>query len=396
MKAIRLKLLGNISRNFFLFCIASFVSSIGNSIIPIAFAIESVKISPSGVGISIVLISLWLGRYLGTLQYRRTSFVNLKRVILVSDFFKLSTQLGLLLYIYVYSNDIVAMAVSSFIYGIASSFFAPSSYRLIPVITLEKERERCNSILSAMGDVFGILGPLVGATIVIFLGFELVLLVDVITFGFALLMFSLMDLEKQVNSVGESETPKPDANSKKMSMIPVWSENGIRSWFFASVCIGFMGSAGPFLIIQNHSEYSWALVATIVSVGSLLGSASVMTGKLTNIKWKGVHFLCLLFLTIQLLAFNSQMNIYIIAMFGLIGALFTTMSGVKWDTKVQSELSPNQLSIFAAKEQLWMNTAIPMGMLLFAFASLVELIDLTLIVISVTTFLSTIFLIRRE
>ncbi|MFA0677109.1 hypothetical protein AB4567_22550, partial [Vibrio sp. 10N.222.51.A6] len=145
-----------------------------------------------------------------------------------------------------------------------------------------------------------------------------------------------------------------------------------------------------------HSEYSWALVATIVSVGSLLGSASVMTGKLTNVKWKGVHFLCLLFLTIQLLAFNSQMNIYIIAMFGLTGALFTTMSGVKWDTKVQNELSPNQLSIFAAKEQLWMNTAIPMGMLLFAFASLVELIDLTLIVISVTTFLSTIFLIRKE
>ncbi len=362
------------SRNFTLFAVASFISGAGNALIPIAFSVESLRVDSSGVGIAFVMLALWIGRFIGMLGYRKATPYNLKVTMIYADSVRLCAQVGLLIYILHSPNSILAMALSALLYGIASSYFLPANFQLIPKITDEKYREEANSVLSILGDIYSIVGPLTGASLIIFLGFEAVLLIDSISFLVAILLISLIKISPPASKPESSSSRKGQEQHPKLTLnFPSWALNGLKSWFFVSVAIGFLGVAAPAIVIQNHSEGSWAFIATSIAVGSLLGSVSTLGGFLKNKRWQAVHCCCLVLLPAQLVAVSSNIPTVLIAFCALLGALATTASGIKWDTITQNGLNERELSCFASADQMVTNTAIPLGMMLFGLASYLSL-----------------------
>ena len=137
-------------------------------VVPIAFAIELVKIEPAGWGISLVLIFLWARRFIGMLAYKK--FHNGKysiQTMIISDTFRGLVQFSLLIWIIFLGNHIYAMAASAIFYGFASSFYHPLSFIAVPLLIPENTRREANSIISIFGDIYAIIGPLARASVVI-------------------------------------------------------------------------------------------------------------------------------------------------------------------------------------------------------------------------------------
>lgn len=50
---------------------AAVVSGLGDGLIPIAFALQAHRVDSSGRGLTVVLISLWAGRFVSSLVVRK-------------------------------------------------------------------------------------------------------------------------------------------------------------------------------------------------------------------------------------------------------------------------------------------------------------------------------------
>lgn len=429
--------------------LASIISGAGNALIPVAFAIESIRIEASGWGISAVLMALWGGRFLGLWGYRHfAEKYNAVALMIAADGVKIAAQCGLLLWIYAMGNSILAMAVSSFVYGLAAAFFMPSMFVAIPTMIPESIRSEANSWLSVTGDIYGIVGPLMGSVVVIVLGFEAVLLFDIVTFLISLICLLLLfkytasteksqvlqgfateltspasvvsvnqqplevssnhhDTEQSLQR-GLSENDLGKANlaechlednhlekeylfnqspeepellesfplehevTEQLQGLPYWVLFGLVSWFFCALAIGLMGVAGPSLIIVNHSAQSWALVASMLAVGSLVGSGFSLLVGTHRWQWQHIHFLCGLGLGLQLYVLTLPVSIWLICIFAFLGAAVTTASGIQWDTLGQAAFSDKQLHRFASLDQLVNTVGIPTGMVLFGLSGWFE------------------------
>lgn len=142
------------------------------------------------------------------------------------------------------------------------------------------------------------------------------------------------------------------------------------------------------MIIVNHSESVWALIATCVAIGSLLGSSSMLTGCFKNQPWSRIHLLCLFLLPLQLIVFSSTLPVILLAVCAMLGACSTTISGIKWDTVTQTNLTSIQLPHFASSDQMVTNTAIPLGMVLFGVTSHFGISDYGIVLVVITVVLS--------
>lgn len=163
--------------------LAALISGIGDGLIPIAFALQAHRVDSSGRGLTMVLIALWSGRFISSVVVRKLSPPN-RPVgwMLSSDFVRLLAQWGLVAWVLVQGDSIASFAVSSFVYGCASSFFTPARFGLLALLFTDSQRTRVNGTLSILGDVLYIAGPLIGTAAVITLGFRAVLLIDGATF----------------------------------------------------------------------------------------------------------------------------------------------------------------------------------------------------------------------
>lgn len=168
--------------------LAALISGIGDGLIPIAFALQAHRVDSSGRGLTMVLIALWSGRFISSVVVRKLP-PPIRPVgwMLSSDFVRLLAQWGLVAWVLVQGDSIASFAVSSFVYGCASSFFTPARFGLLALLFTDSQRTRVNGTLSILGDVLYIAGPLIGTAAVITLGFRTVLLIEGATFLIAML-----------------------------------------------------------------------------------------------------------------------------------------------------------------------------------------------------------------
>lgn len=353
---------------------AAFVSGLGGSLVPIAFALESHRIEPSGWGLTVVLLSLWSGRFVGMFTVQRIRPArNPVRVMIFSDLVRFVAQAGLLSWLLAtgagsgHGEAIAALSISSGIYGIALAFFQPARFTVIPRLIPAEHRGRVNAWLSVLGDVFAVTGPLIGSLVFLSLGFEAVLLIDSIGFLLGIVVLAglrLSDTSSEPVPLAEA----PIDTKRYRPRLPPGINIGLLTWLFVALTIGLLGTAGPTLVIEQNSPATWAVTAAFMAAGSLVGSASSLLGFLQKIPWRYLHVLCCLSIAVQLLCFLFIPVPVLLWAAGFLGAALTTASGIHWDTLGQSIGDEAVVHTFAARDQIVNTVGVPAGMLLFGIA----------------------------
>ncbi|VEH81651.1 H+ Antiporter protein [Corynebacterium kutscheri] len=378
---------------------ATLVSGLGDGMIPIAFALQAHRVDPSGRGLTMVLIALWVGRFVSSLVVRKLPPPTRPVTwMLGSDLVRMLAQWVLVAWLVAYGDSISAFAVSSCVYGCASSFFAPARFGLMSQLFTDAQRTRVNSALSMLGDVLFIAGPLIGTAAVLMLGFRTVLLIDGATF-FVAMLFVLPFLSvrrtpaaddaemlasdtvfnAETVSTAEVTTPstaestsqaiRPPDTKKAPVVLPRWVHMGLGTWLVAALVNGFLGSAGPTWIMNSFDEKTWGFMATGLTVGSLLGSAATILKALDRVRFSTLQFFMLLLLTGQVLALAFSPVFALIVILGASASLLMTAAGIAWDSLGQSLGNDELVHQFATKDQLVFTAGTPLGMILFAVLS---------------------------
>lgn len=366
---------------FSLIFAAAVVSGLGDGLIPIAFALQAHRVDPSGRGLTVVLISLWAGRFFSSLVVRKLPPPHRPVIwMLGSDVVRMLAQWGLVAWVVSRGDSITAFALSSGAYGCASSFFGPARFSLLSELFSGDQRTRVNGSLSILGDLLFIAGPLIGTAAVLTLGFNTVLLIDGATFLVAM-FFVLPFLSVRREPAGESsnggaaesgpEGGGPSTQNKSLASptLPSWVRVGLGTWLVAAVANGFLGSAGPTWIMNTFDEKSWGFMATALAVGSLLGSAATILKALDRVRFSTLQMLMLILLAGQILALAFSPVFVLIAAVGAAASLLMTAAGIAWDSLGQSLGDDGMVHQFATKDQLVFTAGTPLGMILFAALS---------------------------
>ncbi|MEG9883200.1 MAG: MFS transporter [Hyphomicrobiales bacterium] len=374
LKTLRKSLVVLKQPDFRIFAAAGLISGAGDALVPIAFAIETIRVEPRGWGMACVLIALWIGRFLSILIYNKIGFKFQSLFMMIySSLVICFAQLGLLLWLYRFENTISAMCVSAFCYGLAIAFFKPAQFVSIPLVTSEATRSQANSLLSIIGDVYALVGPLLGASLVIGLGFKSVLIFDVVTFLVAIILLNFLYSSK---TLADKDGPENSTRQEhgfhvdELKNLPLWTYLGMLSWLFCSLAIGLMGAAGPTLVMARHSASAWAVVATATATGSLLGSAVSLLGLARKLPWPGLQVLCGLSLGLELFVLTLPVPVWVVCLAGVAGSLCVTASAIRWDTIGQSGFTGKRLHGFASLDQFVNTAGIPAGMILFGLSGL--------------------------
>lgn len=358
-----------------------------------AFALESVLVEPTGWGITCVLLSLWMGRFLGFFGHRRWGSTHDPISVMIwADVPRVAAQFGLLAYLYAFDNGIAAMSVSSFVYGAATSFFMPARFVSMPYMVRASLLKEANAWLAMTENVYAIAGPLVGSAVVASLGFKSVLWFDGITF-LASLVF-LLCLKKRVvpqnassgDAVGHMAGEGPPENaSMPVRRWPLWVVSGLASWFFCFLLIGFLGAARPTWVLGAHAPVALAVLTTGVAVGSLMGSATSLLSRVHQKRWAVVHGISSLGLALQLYVLTLPIAIWVPCGVGFVASFFTMVSEIRWNTTAQHRFCDKDLHRFASLDQCVHTAGIPLGMLLFGVSSTLGWTDVVVPILALVT-----------
>ena len=372
--------------NFRLLFSAALISGIADGMIPIAFAIAAHRLHPDGSALTAVLIALWAGRVGSSMVVARLKMPTRPAMwMIASDVVRALAQALLAVWlITVGSNALAAMMVSAFAYGAATAFFNPARFGLISSLFSDQQRARVNGLLSMLGDVLFVAGPMIGTWAVLVLGFNAVLIIDAVTFLLGIAFIARFagvrvdadtgDTEAQSdpddpNSFAEAAKAAPQ-KTVGIGALPRWALWGLASWFAIYLATGFLGVGAPTWVMSRFGEAAWGIVATAAAVGSLAGSALAMTRLSELVRWPWQQAVAILLMALQIAALLVAPWLALVFAAQAAGALATTASGIRWDVNGQGLPSGALVHSFAVADELVRNVGIPAGMLLFGVSTL--------------------------
>lgn len=118
-----------------------------------------------------------------------------------------------------------------------------SQFVCIPLATSKETRTQANALLSIIGNIYSLIGPILGVSMIIGFGFQFVLIFDAATFLIALVLLRILFFSKKTmekNWQENSEVQENNSDHKSSESLPLWSNIGLLSWFFCSVAISMM------------------------------------------------------------------------------------------------------------------------------------------------------------
>jgi MFS family permease len=250
-------------------------SLIGDGITPVAIAFAVLDLSGSATDLGIVfsarslmLIALLLvGGVVGDRVSPRVSMVGADLVRTVS--------MGIAATLLLTGNTHVwQLAVLYGIDGAATAFFNPASNALVPQIVPRRRLQEANALLELSRSLGRVVGPALAGILLGFGSPGSALAVDAATFAASGITLVGLRAPRSRESAGASFAS---------DLRHGWREFSSRSWLVAVVCGAAAVNAVYFPSIQVlgpivaqhslHGSSSWAVIATMMGGGALLGGA---------------------------------------------------------------------------------------------------------------------------
>ena len=388
------------SKHEVIFLSSIVISALGDSMIPIAFALSAVELENSGYGFTAVLLSLWGARLFGSVLYRRYGNVlPLIRTMIYADVIRFLAQFILGIWVIAGYNSILSLCISSCIYGLGTSFFVPSRYTLTPTLVAEDILTSFNAFSNFFTDAFGILAPAVSTFIYLVYGFPVILFIDSATFmvGIFLLIFLMKAVGQNGSTSANDHGSSSGASSLAKVSFPRWIVAGIAAWSLISLALGFSGAEGPHQMISRLNEGSWAAVATSLALGSITGSASTLMGVWKKVSWRYLAVATAVLLGLQVYLYGYGTQIIVIFMCTFAASLTLSAAAVSWDVKVQTSLEQDELQSFANIDSIVSSVAVPLGMLLYGIGGIWNISHILILLISILVTLSgSLFLVTKR
>ena len=353
------------NRNFAWYFASRFVNTLGNMMasIALAFAVLDISDSPSALGQvlaahTIPMIALLL--YGGVIadRFPRTlvlQFSNLSSAV---------SQGAIALLVITGQAEIWMLVVLSVVHGIVSGIGFPAMASVLPQLVQRSELQPANALVSLTRNGMMVLGPTVGALLVVTVGSGWALAVDATTWLLSALLLLPVRLP--------AREPRAEAPDTVRELREGWSFFRATPWLW-TVVVGFgvlnaihMGAwftLGPAVADDTIGRQGWGYVLSAEAAGLLLTTVVLLRVRLERPLLLGMLGIALIAPPMLLLGLSPHLVGLVVAAF-LAGA-GTEVFGMGWNLAMQENIDDTMLSRAYSYDALGSFVAMPVGQLAY-------------------------------
>ncbi len=363
-----------IHRPFALLWSGQTVSRLGDSIFYIALAWLVVEKTGSATVMGTVLIFAFIPMLLfvliGGVAVDRFSPM---KVMFASDL--LSGAVIGLVALLAYSNrlELWHIFLAALVFGFVAAFFQPAYTAIVPEITPPEALPSANSLTSLSGQLTGVIGPALGATIVALGGYPAAFALDGLSFFISaacLLPLIPLATKRAVNPQGASALRDLREGIRTVFASP-WLWMTITLFALTNVTASAPWNVAlPLLVQRNlHADVdTLGILYSVSSLGMIMGA--VWIGRLAVIRRRGlILYGSAIIWGLGTLAFGLPIPIMAIGLAALIRGLVLSASNLVWTNMLQ-ELVPRQvLGRVSSIDYLGSFVFLPLGYAIMGYAT---------------------------
>ena len=353
------------SRNFAWYYSSRFVNTLGGMManIALAFAVLDVTDSPSALGqvlaahtIPMVLFLLFGGVIAD--RFPRTVVLQL------SNLFSAATQ-GLLAFLVITDTaTLTSMIVLAAVHGLVSAISFPAMASMVPQLVPRDQLQRANALLSLSRGGLTIIGPTIGALLVVTVGSGWALAVDALTWLLAAVLLTPVKVP--------ARTPSAERTSTLHELREGWSFFIATTWlwvvvlafaFLNMIHTGAWFTLGPAIAKDTIGEQGWGFVLSAESFGLVLMTVILLRVDVRRPLLSGMLGCALMGVPMVILGVEPHLLALVVASF-VAGAGIEVFS-IGWNLAMQENIDDEMLSRAYSYDALGSFVAMPVGQLLY-------------------------------
>ncbi|MEU4510569.1 MFS transporter [Nonomuraea wenchangensis] len=346
------------------------VSRLGDGVVSVTFAFAALAVAPDGRGIPMVLLALWISRFVfiaqgGSLPDR----IGRLPVMIGADAVRLAAQVFPAVTFALGHAELWHLVASAAVYGAAAAFFTPGAVGLLPELVHSTQLQKANSWLDVAGDTGRLAGPALASLLVVAGGVPLALFFDAATFVVSLISLAWLRRLLPARADQESAPVEEEAGEDRvrfldavrvMPRLPLVL-GAILVWLPVQIGLASVSVLGP-IIVQDRfgSIEQWGVLVTFLAAGGLVGA--LVSGRVRGER-RGLLTIALLVVSMpaQLLALAYGPSMTVVAGVLFLTSLAAGVAGVVFDTLVQLTVPKAMLSRVGSFETTMTTAMVPLG-----------------------------------
>ena len=261
--------------------------------------------------------------------------------------------------------EIWMLVLLTAVQGVSSAVSFPAMASIMPSLVPRGQLQQANALTSLMRGSLNILGPTVGALLVVTVGPGWALMADALTWVAAALL--LLPVKIPPRPARTDESPSAIAELREG-----WSYFWQTTWLWVVVvafCFlnamhsGSIFILGPTVALDTFGEQGWGLVLSAESAGLILMTLVMLRFPLQRPLLLGMLGISTLGLPILMLGLRPELVVMIVAMF--VAGAGTEVFSIGWNLAMQENIDDQMLSRAYSYDALGSFVAIPVGQLTF-------------------------------
>ncbi|MFX1575013.1 MAG: MFS transporter [Promethearchaeota archaeon] len=384
-------------KSYLFFWLGQLFSLLGSSIIGFAITWWIADTTGSAIYLSIAAFSsslpmVILTPFMGVFIDRW----NRKITIGLTDFLQAFTTFWIIIMFLLNIENIWLLIVLNMVRAIFQAIHYPTVNAIIPIMIPKKHLSRMNGINYFFTGMIRTIGPVIAATLLLFLVIEQILWIDIVTFIIAIIPLLLITIPPiQKNSVQANK--EPFLKEMKFGIKILKAVPGLLTLLILISIINLLNNPFntlmPLFIKINHSggAFEFAIVSALIQVGVVIGALISSLKK----EWKHKEMIILQSIIIGIIGYlittiAPHGNFLLIGIGGLIHASMMPIANTMFLTIIQTRVpTETQGRVFSIVVSIAFSV-MPIGMILSG--PLAELFGIYILFIS-SLILQTIILI---
>ena len=398
------------NKNFNLLIGSQLFSVLGTTIVQFVISLYVLDITKSALTFSVIASLSIVGRliclpFCGVLADRLPK----RNLMLLMDCLYLVLSIGLFLVTRL-ENPVTAIGILTVIIGMVSAFETPVVQSAIPIICKEEEIPRANGIISSIGTLGTVLGPILAGIIYRFDVVYQIFMITAALFLIAIFCEVLLNIPVQAQAamngtlfqvvVGDLKEVANYLKAQKV-IVKVAAVAFLLNFFLAS----FIQVIIPYVsrIQLGATDAQFGLMNTILAIGSLLGTVvyGVIANRLNETSiTKNLILVAILFSLLVIpfgLIQNSTLAFWLMTVIVASAMGVVTVVSVQLIVYIQLVSDKALLGRIMSLVMIVTTLAIPLGQVMygsFAAAASTKMLLVLIIATSIVTILIAIFSIR--
>jgi MFS family permease len=262
------------------------------------------------------------------------------------------------------SAELWMLLVLEAVHGLVSALSFPAMASVMPQLVPREQLQSANALMSLSRGGLTILGPTIGAFLVVTVGSGWALAADALTWLVSAVLLTPVKLPARVRSDEPTSTVQELREGWTLFRRTTWLWVVVLAFgFLNAIHAGAWFTLGPARAEETIGKQGWGFVLSAESAGLLLMTLILLRVKIGRPLFAGMIGISLLSVPFFMLGFEPHLGVLVVATF--IAGAGTEVFSIGWNLAMQENIDDSMLSRAYSYDALGSFVAMPVGQLVY-------------------------------